>query len=406
MKIFMKVKHELNYLKKEDFFQIPVFIISLLPAFFYYISIRVRKKRIWLISEDRKEARDNGFCFFKYINGLNECGIDTYYAIDYSSKDFEKVKEIGRTVKYGSVKHWMLYLCAEYVISSQKDCRPGTAIGYVIERLHLIKQRNIFLQHGITKDKAQWLFYKNTLMKMFICGAFPEYEYVKKFFGYPEDHVKYLGFSRFDDYHDLKVNKNQILLMPSWREWIGSKNEFSDKYEDTSVFKNTEYFQKYQSLITNEKLKNFLEENGLILYFYPHRNMQKFITDFKSNSKNIIIADSSYDIRQLLMESVLMITDYSSVALDFAYMKKNVIFYQFDEKRFREAQYEEGYLKYRECGFGKVYTDESSVIEAIEKLHKNEWRIDDLFLETHKYYFPKYDDKNSERIFNTLYGRI
>ena len=34
-----------------------------------------------------------------------------------------------------------------------------------------------------------------------------------------------------------------------------------------------------------------------------------------------------------------MITDYSSVAIDFAYMKKPTLYYQFDEEKFRRGQY-------------------------------------------------------------------
>ena len=134
--------------------------------------------------------------------------------------------------------------------------------------------------------------------------------------------------------------------------------------------------------------------------------MQKFIKDFTTTSKNIIVADSSYDLRKLLKESVVMITDYSSVALDFAYMKKNVIYYQFDEKRFREAQYKEGYFSYRESGLGKVYTEEQDVINELIKLYENNWKVSDDFEQAHGKFFTIYDSNNSKRIFDTLYGGL
>lgn len=401
-----KIRHELYYLKKEDFRQIPIFIISIIPTLVVLLIVKILKKRIWIISEDKYEARDNGYCFYKYISELNVKGLDVYYAISYKSKDYDYVKNIGKTVNYGSVKHWILYFCSEYVISSQKDCRPGTAIGYVLERMHLVGQKNIFLQHGITINNGEWLYYKNTLMRLFICGAQPEYDYISQNFGYPDKNLKYLGFSRFDEYHDLDIKKNQLLLMPSWREWIGSKNEFSGVYDSSDNFMDTEYFQKYQSLINNKELIDFLEKNDLILFFYPHRNMQKFIKDFTTSSKKIIVADSSYDLRKLLKESVVMITDYSSVALDFAYMKKNVIYYQFDEKRFREAQYKEGYYSYRESGLGKVYTEEQDVINELIKLYRNNWKVSDEFEQAHRKFFTVYDSNNSKRIFDTLYGGL
>lgn len=46
-----------------------------------------------------------------------------------------------------------------------------------------------------------------------------------------------------------------------------------------------------------------------------------------------------------------MITDYSSVAFDFAYMKKSLVYAQFDREAFFEGQtYDEGYFNYETDG--------------------------------------------------------
>lgn len=402
--MFKKFLHELNYLKAEDFLQIFVFLIAIIPSLFYTLYVKLAKKEIWLICEDKNEARDNGFCFFKFLNE-NKPDIVSYYAINPKSGDYAKVKATGKTVTYGSIFHWMLYFACRFNISSQKAGKPNVAVGYVLERLGILKSKFIFLQHGITLSRAEWLFYENTRMRLFICGAKPEYDYVKELFGYPEDNVKYLGFTRFDDYFTVKPNTKQIVLMPSWREWIGSKNEFSTVYEDTSDFTNTEYYQKYQSLINNSRLTAFLEKNDLTLYFYPHRNMQKFIDNFSTSSNNIKIVDNkNSDIRKLLTESAVMITDYSSVALDFAYMKKPVIYYQFDEKRFREAQYAEGYFSYRNAGLGKVFTEEADVVEYLEEIYSNDCAVSQEFLSAHEEFFPLWDDQNCERTYACLKG--
>ena len=63
-----KIIHELNYLKLENFLQIILFCISIPIALMHKIYVKITKKEIWLICEDKNEARDNGFCFFKYIN--------------------------------------------------------------------------------------------------------------------------------------------------------------------------------------------------------------------------------------------------------------------------------------------------------------------------------------------------
>lgn len=400
--MFKKIKHELYFIKKEDLLSVFVFLASIIPSLVARVILKIKGRHIWLVTEDRNEARDNGICFFRYLN-QKDIHQDSYYAISYHVLDYETARSIGKTVKYGSVMHWVLYFNSEYNISTQKAGRPGTAVGYVLEQLGLLKNKQIFLQHGITLSNATWLYYNNTKMRLFICGAKPEYEYVSKLFGYPEGYVAYTGFCRFDDYHHVRNKKRQILLIPSWREWIGSKNEYSGVYEDTSVFENTEYYKKYQSLINNVELCGLLQEKEIYLYFYPHRNMQQFVRSFTTRSERIKIVDNkTSSIRDLLMESALMITDYSSVALDFAYMKKPVVFYQFDVERFRQAQYAEGYFDYKACGLGKWTDDEQTVIEYVKDCIDRDFGMDERFEEAHRDFFTLYDDKNCERVFSKI----
>lgn len=398
-----KILHELNYLKAADFWQAFLMLLSLLPSLVYKIYLKIRKKKIWLICEDKNEACDNGFCFFTYLCREHP-EIDCRYAISYKSPALEKVRSVGRTVKYGSIMHWILYFCCEYNISSQKAGKPGTAVGYALEVFGIIKSRFIFLQHGVILNRCEWLFYKNTKMRLFICGAKPEYEYIKNEYGYPDGHVAYLGLARFDDYHTAPPPKrNRVLLMPSWREWIASKNEYSNKYEDTSDFTKTEYYQKFQELISSPRLAEVLEKYDLELYFYPHRNMQKYISLFNTDCERVRIADSkNHSIRELLMSSTVMITDYSSVAFDFAYMKKPVIYYQFDEARFREAQYAEGYSSYRDAGLGSVTNTLDEMLDALDALYARELSPAPEFLAAHKRFFEIYDKNNCERTYTVL----
>ena len=397
-----KILHELNYLKPEDFFQCFLMVISLPVTLIYKIYLFIVKKEIWVVCEDRNEACDNGFCFFEFLNKQYP-KVCTYYAINYKSPAYEKVKKVGKTVNYGSIWHWVLYFSCKYNISSQKAGKPNAAICYVLEVFGIIKSKAIFLQHGITINKAEWLFYKNTKMRLFVCGAKPEYDYVKKYFGYPEENIAYVGFNRFDEYHNMKANPKQIVLMPSWREWIASKNEYSNKYEDTSDFTKTEYFQKYQELINNPRLANFLEERDLTMYFYPHRNMQKYISCFTTGCNRIkIVTNKNSSIRELLIHSAVMITDYSSVAMDFAYMRKPIIYYQFDEKRFREAQYAEGYFSYRDSGFGKVCETCEETLDELQAIYAREGQLLEETQRACEKFFPLYDDNNNERIYQRI----
>ena len=45
-----------------------LFLFSLFFAFLYKIYCLITRKKIWLVCEDKMEARDNGFSFFEYLN--------------------------------------------------------------------------------------------------------------------------------------------------------------------------------------------------------------------------------------------------------------------------------------------------------------------------------------------------
>jgi len=72
------------------------------------------------------------------------------------------------------------------------------------------------------------------------------------------------------------------------------------------------------------------------------------------------------------MSSSLLITDYSNLFFDFAYLKKPIIYTQFDYEEYRKTQYKKGYFDYTIHGFGPVcYNLECTITKIISKLAGN-----------------------------------
>lgn len=252
----------------------------------------------------------------------------------------------------------------------------------------------VFLQHGITKDNVSNLIGSEQNINLFICGAKPEYDYVLKNFGFDESVVKYTGFARYDNLHNIQTKK-QILLMPTWRQYI--------ECSDSNDFKETEYYKTYQSFINNKRLQSLLQQNDIEFVFYPHFEVQQYLKYFYTKDKNIIIASKDkYDVQTLLKESKLLITDYSSVFFDFAYMQKPSIFYQFDEDKFFREHYKKGYFDYRRDGFGDVAIKEDELIDGIEKIIENNFEMEEKYKRRIKEFFPLHDKKNCERIYSEI----
>ena len=389
---------KLQRVKINDIGHIFLFLIALPIALVY----RCFRKDLWLICDNKNEARDNGYWLFKYICE-NHSEQDVVYAINKKSPDYQKVKNLGKVVQYGSLKHWILYLTAKKNISSQKGGKPNAAVCYFLEVNKILKNTRIFLQHGIIKDDMPFLHYENTMMRMFVCSTEREWRFVSEKYGYPEGYVKELGLCRFDMLHNINVKPKQVLVMPSWRSWIATPTSASYEIENVSDFRNTEYFKAWNEFLNNKEIHRILKENNLKMIFYPHRDMQNFLDYFNIDDENIITAKwPEYDVQQLLIESAYLITDYSSIAMDFAYMQKRLMYYQFDYEDFRRGQYPEGYFSYEKDGFGKVCYKIDAVVSELEKAVSENFSNPDEYLTRHKNFFDLYDSHNCERNYNAI----
>lgn len=392
------LKEKLERVSLKDLWAIILFILAIPFA----CALKLKRGDMWLICEDYNEARDNGYWLFKYIREKHP-EQDVVYAINRKSVDYIKVKDLGEVIQYGGFVHWVYYLAASKNISSQKGGKPNAAVCYVLEVYGLLKNTRIFLQHGVICNDMPWCYYENTKMRLFVCGAKKEYDFICETYGYPEGYVKYLGLTRFDGLHDFAVKKKQVLVMPTWREWIATPTSKSKKYDDVSNFVNTEYFQQWNGFLNSKKIHQVLEEYGLTMVFYPHRNMQKFIGEFSTDSKNIIIADwKKYDVQTLLKESALLITDLSSIFMDFGYMRKPMLYFQFDMEKFRDGQYQKGYFEYARDGFGPVCTQIEDLEVEFEKIAKNGLQIEEEYLRREEEFFPLWDTENCKRNYEAI----
>ena len=381
----------IKFVKFRDLISGIALCIVFIPALIAKIFIR----DFWLVCEAENEARDNGYWFFKFVRE-NHSRQKIAYAINKKSPDYLKVKNIGKVIKYGSLSHWFWYLVADKNISSQKGCNPNSAVCYLFEVvLKMRKNNRIFLQHGVIINDIPRLYYNDTYMRLFVTSSIQEHEFIKQKFGYPDRYVQLLGLPRFDNLNNQNLKADQILVMPTWRHWI-AREEDCLKFEGTKIFTETEYYKNWLAFLQSKKLDEWLTKNKKKIIFYPHRNMQKYLSAFKTESKNITVASvNEYDVQTLLKESSILITDYSSVFFDFAYLEKPVIFYQFDEEKFREGQFSQGWFDYKS---NDLSLWSKTLDEVLQNLDLVVDKQSDLKLNMSKY-FKYSDNKNCERVY-------
>ena len=388
----------LKKVKIKNLYGVLYFIILVIPALIYKMYLKISKKELWLIAETEKTARDNGFTFFEYVTN-NHKEIKCYYAISFKCRDYARVKSYENVIKWSSMKHYFLYMSSTYNISAHKDGNPNHPL-FTIMHLYLNLYNNrIFLQHGVLYQNFEMFHQKNTKFKIFITGAKPEYEFVKSKYGYNNNEVRYTGLARFDNWYKRKddYKKNLILYIPTWRRWFKDINEFEQSL----------YYTKIKSFINNKELEQVLKDANFEMYFCPHIGIERFNDLFKSSNEHVKILNiKDTDIQKLLIEGTILITDFSSLHTDFAFMNKKIIYYQYDEKDYKEKHigkfWRDTYYDFEKDGFGPVVKDEESLINEIKRvisikeknIERYEKRIDN--------FFELHDEKNCERIFNEI----
>lgn len=353
-----------------------------------------KNKEVYLVSERGTDARDNGYHFFKYI--CENCPEkEVYYVIDRSSTDYEKVATLGNTVQYRSLKHYLLFIGAKYKISTHIMGYSPKMLYYVsFNQKHRVPGKQIFLQHGITKDNIVGLYQEVALVDIFICGAYPEYKYVSDNFHYRNGEVKYTGLARFDNLQHNET-RNQILLMPTWRQYLKTMSDAERA--------NSYYFLYWNRVLHDYRIIDKLKEHNMRLVFYPHYEMQQYISSFTSDVEEVVVANfAHYDVQTLLKESRLLVTDFSSVFFDFAFMEKPVIYFQFDREMFFSTHYQKGYFDYDSMGFGEVAIEYEELIGLLIHYLDNNCKLKPVYQERIQSFFPLHDGNNCKRIMEVI----
>lgn len=366
--------------------------VSLLKYYYYSIECFITKRdnsQVWLISERGVDARDNGYWLYRYVRD-NYPEINVKYVISRESADRKKILK-GDIVNYGSREHFLLFKTAGLLISTHiMGYSPEMSLFSRMDKRGLLrlKGKKVFLQHGITCAFHPLLNKDSTNLDLFVTCSEQECNFIKENNGYDDKVVKCTGFCRYDHLiDDSTATCKRILIMPTFRKWLNYVNDFVA----------TDYYKHWSGLLNDDGFIHYVESNNIEVLFYPHYEIQRRLDCFSSRSKNIVICSfDEYDVQDLLRKANVLITDYSSVQFDFAYMNKKVIYYQFDEKRFYEEHYKKGYFDFRKMGFGKVCIDIREVIDDLTT------SLAKVYLMRRKSFFRYHDNENSKRVFNEI----
>ncbi len=352
----------------------------------------LRNKKIWFFMDRPNESDDNGLHLFKYAVKQDK-DIKKYFVLSSKNEDFEEIKKIGNVLPYKSLKHRYLGMFVQNIVTSHPDNEVIYPFwgGYPYFA-GLLKSNNVFLQHGILKDNiSSWLNKSNMNLSFFLVSSKKEYDSVFRYpYNYERNVVQLEGLPRYDNLKNTDTKK-QILIMPSWRRNLTRK---SNEY-----IRETEYFQRFNSLINNERLIEKAREKNYEIIFRPHPKVYNFIELFDKNDY-VKIDYGKTKFQTLFNNGSLMITDYSSVAFDFAYLYKPVIYYQYGSDYHFDVK--DSFYDYETMGLGEIRKTEDELVDLIIEYLENDCEIKEKYAKRIKDFFIFTDNNNCKRVYDKI----
>ena len=352
-------------------------------------AIRMRNKRIWIYNDSAAIQTDNAFLQFQH-DWIRKDGIERYYVFDGDISGFKdrfSSDQQKNLVEFGSVKHKILYLSAEFVLTSFSDQEPKRPFsnGAMRDYSDIRGPEIIYLQHGVCLPDIRYLqsAETNKVDKIVVSAKFERENYISIYNYKPEDLLPF-GMARYDIIDRDAKPQNRILFAPSWRAYFVS-NDSARREINSYMFENSNYYKNFMLFLSSPELSKLLEKYDFTLDLRLHQNMRKGLDNISFSSDRIRMADLNEHIENYKV----FITDFSTFAFDFVYLKRAIMYFIPDITEIRSGMH-----MFRDFGlpfeewYGEVTFNPEDALKALEKLleqgaipeEEYKQRMDDCFL--------------------------
>ncbi|MGO1590544.1 MAG: CDP-glycerol glycerophosphotransferase family protein [Ancrocorticia sp.] len=364
-------------------------------------------RETWLLGDRKLEAGDNAEALFRYARrSTRNDGVNAVFWLSPQSSDYRTLKKVGRVVKPNSLRFKLTYLRSTWFASSAADefvLNPfGSDLRFVNDMRPAYQG---FLQHGITKDdQSQWLNKWSKGFDLFVTSAERErLSILSDSYGYDPNEVVLTGMPRFDLLESSP--EGRLLIAPTWRrQLVGELDPETGRNLPLEAFSDSEYFKFWQAVISDSRLNAVLAKNGMRGTFALHPSHAEEVGKFVPGPA-FDISPYPHNYRDLFRTSDVLATDYSSVAFDFAYLRKPIVYIQTDRESFFASHlYNQGYFSYDDDGFGPVTSTYDETIDRLIEAIGFEG-LAGPYAERVEHFFAFSDHSNSERVYTEMIDR-
>jgi CDP-glycerol glycerophosphotransferase len=394
----------------------PVILLTTLLGWIFLVPLSyvIPKRKSLMVLMGAKDGffNDNVKFFFLYM--AEEQQDKEFYLLTANKEIYNSLKsEYDNILYYPSVKaYWIMLRSKVFVIDNfswMDNCRFQ-----LFWRAKIVQ-----IWHGIGFKKIQrsnkfFIQETSSLYRRFILnfvGKLPRYQavistgrfFTEQFFkpAFLTDHFIDTGYPRNDVIVNPRKYKNELINSDTETiERVAKMRKNGIKsvlYAPT--FRDTGGDGIADGILDLEKLNQFAIDNGLVFVFKLHPLPQ--YQNISQGFERIIWYDNVKDVYPFLPEVDFMISDYSSIYMDYILLNRPVLFLLYDREKY-ETKDRELHDFFNDFIIGPISTNQNKLEKDLVDLLKGEDAYQSKREEIIKKSYDNIDDKASERIFNFI----
>jgi CDP-glycerol glycerophosphotransferase (TagB/SpsB family) len=256
-----------------------------------------------------------------------------------------------------------------------------------------LQAANTCIQHGLSvqdlrRDSHRVL---NNNQRYYCASPCEISNLSQPWYDYDPEVLRLTGIPRYDGL--VNQAQRQILITPTWRSYLAMPAVMGSARPYNPDFIQSDYYRIYQSLLDNRQLSETAERTGYRIIYLLHPVLSAQKEDFHPQPGIEIIAASEANYEELLTRSGLMVTDYSGVQFDFAYMRKPVVYFHPPQL---PPHYGDGGFDYPSQGFGEICTDGAQLVQILCRYMESGCQMSEPYRRRADAFFA-FDDRQSCR---------
>jgi glycosyltransferase involved in cell wall biosynthesis len=314
----------------------------------------------WVLMDRIDAAGDNGEALFGWLRA-QQPGVNAWFVLSEDSADWPRLRrEHGkRVVAHGSLEWRVLMAHCVQLLSSHADdaiVRPPE-----VAEVTRPQWRFTFLQHGvIADDLSGWL--GDRPIDVFLTSSPGEQASIAgdgSAYPFTTKEVRLTGLPRFDRLLEAgrlaePDRRDLVLVAPTWRRWLREESGLD-----------SDFVRQWTAFLGAADLADACRDQGLTLAFLPHPELAPRADRWRLPD-HVQVADRA-DVSELVARARVVVTDFSSIAFDAAYVERPVVHFPFDSDVALTGGHlgRAGWFDRRRDGFGPVTTTPDEAVAAV-----------------------------------------